>query len=644
MKLTTARYRIIALIVVILLIGSMSACNEENSTKSEADPSVNTEADNTPAVTETEDESSSEITKDSSDNSDDEMEADLEEFGADDDLTETQKNSINMLNYMTVLTERVNGAKGDQLLLESTYKSLVNDLNPNAVDRDTQSQIKNLMDAINDYRMILVKRKRLQYIHEQNQAQALRQAIPNPVGLLSAVESGNLLKSAASVLYMNVDSISSYKSATSQADLQFIKEGWELDDEEAAKLHNSTKDELDYMFDMVRNYDLPGDYALNAEAVTDFVSWSSKPDEDLTSKIEWLKTHEDTYQRFGPYWLELAKNYYNAGDFNMCLDAIHHYEAIFTRIFRKDKDYATALPLAIVSARETMSESDYVAVAAAYCEVILKNTKDSAWDLRYFAAQTYLDLYKITAKKDYIDKAYEIAKDNVNVLKDSQRISNEAYLAPISEEKADKDASKREKKEIKAYNKLMKKEREIALPPVNEALYLNCDLLLAVAKEKGLSDEEQKTIEGILHNGSDKLFLTNVVDNRFHFTAPQGEYDSNKIDIEFDGEVLKLPAACLTERCTVSATVSGAKGKTKLKDWKIEGVSRPQSSKKVADFTATFVSKKGKKHKYKKGDKITIEVVPVELSPEEKLVFKYKVKQTKKALLFKGIKFERVKK
>ncbi len=55
----------------------------------------------------------------------------------------------------------------------------------------------------------------------------LRQAIPNPLGLLSTVQSKNLLKTAISVLYMTVDSALSYLSATSQAELQFIQNGWE---------------------------------------------------------------------------------------------------------------------------------------------------------------------------------------------------------------------------------------------------------------------------------------------------------------------------------------------------------------------------------------------------------------------------------
>ena len=173
-------------------------------------------------------------------------------------LTPTQRNSINMLNYMSALTQRVNEERRNQLFLETAYKSFDN-LYPNAVDTKTQAQITSLMDTIEGYRMISVKRDRLMYIYEQNRAQAMRQAIPNPLGLLSAVQSGSLLKAAVSVLYMAVDAKTSYDSATSHADMQFIQEGWELDDAESSALHESTKAALTYLLDMVRTYDLPGD-------------------------------------------------------------------------------------------------------------------------------------------------------------------------------------------------------------------------------------------------------------------------------------------------------------------------------------------------------------------------------------------------
>ena len=77
---------------------------------------------------------------------------------ASEDLTSTQRNSINMLNYMSVLTQEINEADGDQMLLETVYSSLVNDIYPNAVDTKTQAQMTSLMDTIENYRMISVKR------------------------------------------------------------------------------------------------------------------------------------------------------------------------------------------------------------------------------------------------------------------------------------------------------------------------------------------------------------------------------------------------------------------------------------------------------------------------------------------------------
>lgn len=202
--------------------------------------------------------------------------------------------------------------------------------------------------------MIAVKRDRLEYIYEQNTAQALRQAIPNPLGLLSAVQSGSLLKSAVSVLYMAVDAKTSYDAASTQVDLQHLQNGWELEDTEATELSNSQLNLLNYMLDMVRDNDFPGEYALTTDAVTDFVKWSNET--NLTRKINWLETNEETYCEFRTYWLELARSYYLNNQYRNCLSAIEKYEEVATRIFRKDNDYAEIIPMAIVAAKSTMSK------------------------------------------------------------------------------------------------------------------------------------------------------------------------------------------------------------------------------------------------------------------------------------------------
>ena len=558
----------------------------------------------------------------------------------DDGLTPTMRNSINMLNHMTSLTQRVNEEKGNQMFLELAYNSFDN-LYPNSVDTKTQAQITSLMDTIQGYRMISVKRDRLEYIYEQNRAQALRKAIPNPIGLLSAVSSGDPLKLAASVLYMAIDSANSYQAATSQADLQFIKDGWELDDEESNELHNSTKNALNYMYNMVRDYDIVGDYALSKESVEDFVTWSSKPDSQLERKISWFETNQKAYSEFGPYWLELAKDYYNYGDYEKCLDAVNQYETKSTRIFRKDIDYAMTLPMAIVSAKETMNDEDYAKVASNYCAVIHDNTKDEDWTIRYFTAEIYMDLYAITKDNKYLDAAYKIARENVVVLVDEQKSLNSSYLADIVEVKPAKDATKREKEEAKNYNKLIKEERKIALPPVSEALYLNSDLLFALAKERNIDANEQKRVEAILHENGENIFLTQALDDRFWFNKETESFDEDQIEVSFEGDTFIIPASCITDRSTIVATISGTDGTTTLEDWKVENVKRPKSSKDCSEFSVIYKSNAGDKYKYKGGETVSIKVIPVEESPDEYMEFTYNVVATKKVVI-NSVKFERV--
>lgn len=559
-----------------------------------------------------------------------------------DGLTLTQRNSINMLNYMRSLTQKVNVDRKNQLALESVYESFDN-LYPNAVDRDTQSQVTNLMDTIQKYRMISIKRERLEFIYEQNQAQAYRKAIPNPMGLLSAVQSGSYIKMAAAVIYMVADSVSSYTAAKSQADLEFIKDGWELDDAEAAELHNSTKNALNYMLDMVRSYEIPGDYAISKEAIEDFVLWSSKPDSQLERKISWFESNQKTYVAFGPYWLELAKDYYNNGNYKKCLESVHRYESISTRIFRKDKDYANVLPMAIVSAKETMNNSDYVKLADNYCAIIHENTKDKDWSLRYFIAQVYMNLYAITKDRAYIDKAYNIARENVNYLVDEQKKLNAAYLADVVEAKAGKDASKHEKKEIKQYNKALKAERKIALPPVSEALYLNADLLFGLAKEKKISESEQKRIENILHENGGSIFLSKALDDLFWFSKT-GIKTAADVSIEFDGATIKLPASCITNRSKVVVTVTGSNGTKTFENWEVTEVKRPKNSKDCSEYKVTLKLKDTDKYKYQAGDNVTITITPVEETPNTHWDYKYNVVETKTAFVIKGIKFVRVSK
>lgn len=517
------------------------------------------------------------------------------------------RNSINVLNYMTSLTQRVNKNRKNQLYLESAYNFFDN-IYPNAVDNQTHAEIINIMDTIQEYRMIAVKRDRLKYIYEQNKAQNLRKAFPNPVGLLSVVQSGNLLKGAISALYMAADSINSYTEAASQTDLQFIKDGWELDDAEAETLHDSTKKSFSYMIKMVQDYGIPGDFALSESDIENFVSYSSKPDSAIQQKISWLKTKESVYSEFGPYWLELAKSYYKLNEYKNCLDSIKQYENKQTKIFRKDKEYADILPLGIISAKELLTKEKYVSVAKEYCERITENITDDDWSLRYFVSQIYLDLYhQSNGEKIYLETAYNTARENVVVLVDKQKQLNTAYLADIQKQKPSKKATKREKKEIKEYNNFLEDERKIALPPVNEALYLNVDLLFALANELGINDNEKHNIDSILHENNEMLFLSDSLDSKFWFYRNSTVTKKNNKEIVYEKSKIVIPASYLTDRWTVSVEIKGNQNVI-LNDWLVKKVKRPKTSKDVSEFTVTLESEKAKKYDYKDGEKVFVRI------------------------------------
>ncbi len=543
-------------------------------------------------------------------------------------MTDIQRNSISMLNYLAGLTQEINSSKNSRLYLESAYSILLNNTHPNAVDKDTQDHLIFLLDTLNNYRMIAVKREHLQFIYEQNRAQAMRDAVPNPLGLLSAVSSFDWKRIAASVVYMAVDSYTSYQSGMAQADMQFIQDGWKLDEEEQKVLHEINTETFKYLNETIRDNEIKqGELALNEEAVTTFVNW--KNNSNLARRIRFLESNQQRYKAYGDYWLVLAESYYSHGDYAKCLEAISTYESLDIRIFRDDKGYAKTLPLAIISGGEVYASQEYVTVADRYCEAILQNTNDNYdWALRYFVAQTYVDLFAKTDKQEYLQKAYDIALDNANWLIGKQKSQNSAYLADVVKQVVPKGASEGEKKEIENYNKQMEADRKLALPPVYEPLLLNCELLFSLAEKLEISDDAKANVDEILHENGGNLFLIPTLDNEYSF-ANNKPNDSSAIDISFNGRELIVPAKYVTNNAsiTVTVTVPEENDVVTFTDWKLTKVERPQKDN-LDSFKATFTSEEAAKHPYKLDAVITIDVAPIQNS-KAPIGFEYKTVNAK---------------
>ena len=552
-------------------------------------------------------------------------------------LSSTQLNSNNMLNYITVLSSEINESRSSRVFIEEAYSSLVNNIYPNSVDEMTQVQIENLLNTLDSYRMLNVKRDRIEYLYDQNKARAIKIAIPNPVGLLSAIESRSKIQAIAAVIYMAIDSYTSYSSAKEQSEFEYLQSGWELEDEESEELFSAREAAFSYMISMVRRNNLPGEWALNEDAVDQFVQY--KNNSNLDRRIEFLESNQNTYVAYGEYWLVLAKSYYDKGEYKKCLEAVSDYEQMTSKIFRRDYEYAHVLPFAIIAAEEVYDSNEYVEVAKKYAEAILSNIDNSDWASRYFVAQIYINLYAKTNNIEYLDAAYNCALDNVNYLVDDQKKANDIYLQDVVETPVAKDATKREKNEVKSYNKMLKEIRKTELPPVNYALYLNCELLFALSNQIGIGEKEKEKINNILHENGAPLFLVTSLESRYSF---EGEINSEIAEASFDDGKVVLPAELVSDGSAIRVTVIGSNGNKEINDWDIKKVER-NNSDDVKTFLVTYNSPEAKAYEYSDGDIVQVEILTMEEEDSADVKLEFLAKKSKKILVFDDIVFERTK-
>lgn len=554
------------------------------------------------------------------------------------ELSSVQENSIAMLNYLSYLTQDINSSANSRLYMEQVYSSLINNIFPNAVDSTTQIYLNALLDTLNNYRMTAVKRERLEYIYEQNKAQAINQAVPNALGLLSAVHSFNVVDLVSSVAYMAVDSITSYNSAMYEADMQYLETGWALDDEQAETLHESRSEAFDYMLDIVRDYALPGEFALNEEAVEQFVSY--KDASNIASRIQYLEANKDVYRKFGSYWITLSQSYYENQEWEACLQAISEYKKLNVHILRKDNEYASALPAVIASAEELYDGEDFVATAEPFVEDLVNNSGENDWALKYFASQVYLKFYDISHDERYLNTSYEITLNTVNALVPKQVELNNTYLAPVMKQTAAKEATKKEKAEIKSYNKLMADTRKKELAPVYEPLVLNCKLLFELADLKGIDEKESKKIDQILHENGKALFLCTPIDRLFSNTK-NNDRKKDKIELVKNGKELSLPVSELTPNTQISVTVRNGENTVTYTDWTLQQVKRGVEGE-IDTFTARYSCDAMKKEQLDENTIIDVVISDVEDSENSSIAVSFQTKKYKNYLIRKDIDFEAI--
>lgn len=633
------RERIISALLVVSLMLSLvlTGCSSPNPVVDPTETSENTAATNEtaestttsePTATPTESEATEPPTEPTT-----ETEPQIPPTEDDDKLSQQQLNSFSMLYYLAITAEEIRISKDNRLLLEDIYTSLLNDINPGKIDERTQEHLQNLRDIIKSYINISIKRERLQYIYNQDKASAIRNAVPDPLAVLSMSNSFDWKRLVASVVYTVVDSYNNYKSASDSVDQEFLLSGWELDDEETANIQKNRERAFDYMVDIVQEYGLDGSLTLNENSIKDFAEICAI--ESVYLKIQRLESEESTYTMLGNYWLELADCYYEIGEYQKCLDCVAKYNELATGIYRKDYNYVQILPKAIVAAQEVYTGDEYISNVETFVDAIIANTNTDEWSVRYFAAQVYLDLYSKTGNEDYLRSAYKIALDNVSLLLDEQCALNETYLADVKEveieepdyrfltdeEKKERKAEyKEEKKRLDAYNQALKETRKTELPPLYEPLVLNCDLLFALAAELDIDYAEQVKIQNILQTAENGVFLSHPVNDRYSFASATADYA-----IEFTKDKIVVPANLLTQGARIVVTIKNDSGTETFDDWTVTKVEREGLD--LSSFYAYISSKTIKSYEWSVGVEITVAIYNGE--GYEPITFKFKVTEYK---------------
>ena len=268
-------------------------------------------------------------------------------------------------------------------------------------------------------------------------------------------------------------------------------------------------------------------------------------------------------------------------------------------------------PLAIASAQALQEKREYVPDIGEWLSLLLDNTTEAQWDLRYYAANAYLSLYSLTGKESYLEEAFETALNNINHLVGTQREQNEAYLAPFMKIPAPENASKAEKKEIEEVNKVREKEHARALPPIYEPFLLNCDCFFQIIKEKELTEEEARRIDSMIHENGQPVFLTEAVDEAYWIRpeeAPGLSSHHTSFGIHFDGKTLVLPAFVLSDGTRIQVSLA-EEPEALFTDWVLQSVDRIDPDDHTS-FEATYKSRKSAGYHYPDGAVVLFEISP----------------------------------
>ena len=506
-----------------------------------------------------------------------------------DTLTQEQKNTVALLNYLAFTTEQIHSLPNSQAMLEDTFSILLSEFNLNTVDVKAKTYLDSIRGTIQNLLNIDARRGHLQYVYNQEKANALLKSLPSPLTIASLAENSSSPEKigalAVSATFTVLETVAKYANATQEANNNYYLGNWELNEEQRNEIFVSRGNLFDYMWQVVHQYESAEEQEklsrmiLSEADIKQFVAICKT--DSPQSRLEQLTDKKDTYAFFGIYWLELASCYFETGKYVQCLECITEYQNLGITIFKRDSHLLSLLPKAIVAAQNVYANDsyEYIAQTTKFAEAILNNAKDDNWSERYFAATTYLNLYSKTEDAVYLEIAFEIIKDNVTHLANKQKELNKTYLGAVTPiDISSGNPSDSDKAWANSYNNHLQAARATECPPIYQPLTLNCKLLFILAEELGIRDSEKETLQNILHGGS-QLFLCDFVNNEYSYAPTTKNYQGS-----FNTDEFVLPASMLHQNSVVTVKI----GDTEFTDVKVSRVERSGSD--INSFKVHFTS------------------------------------------------------
>ena len=438
---------------------------------------------------------------------------------------ENLSTAVMMMNYLTINTQDVYNTK-NRYKINEIYDFLLGDgLLYKEINGTTKDYIVDLTNSIFAFKMLDLKRNRADFLHEQITSNMIAAALkPDPImsiGTAIVSNFGNPVAIGISIGATLLNSAVNAYNAYSETEQEYIKNNWELEDEELKTVHDVRQKLFEYKQTIVNDYNIKDEkQVLENKQVEEYVKWQNMDNNNL-GRIQHFESNKETYKGYPMFWLVLAKSYYINKDYQKCIDAIENYNEYNKsnkKIFRHDRDFAITIQYGISSARNIMNDKDYVNYVNKYIPIIENELTKYAidWEMNFKTSLYYIDLYNKTNDKIYLEKAYQKSKNNVNELANEQREENRKYLLEYKPEVAKAGASEKEKKEIEEYNKYAENLYKTQLPPVSGPLVANLDVLFELCEKLNISNGEKETINKMLHPSGESLFMCSPFEKKYY--------------------------------------------------------------------------------------------------------------------------------